>query len=151
VCDGLTHHDINDCLRGFIGKLRDTGKQASKYYVLFHAIPLILRLRRVKGLKPAINNIVNAFYDYVKSLCFMAFLVALLRGAMCFVNHSAPNPNLCNHALILEISLIPGCLLSGGSVLFENGSRRKEIGYFVCSKALRSCYIGAKRVFGLNL
>ena len=94
VCNGLGHQDIYGCFKEFIKKLIDTGKVASKYYIFFHAIPLIIKLRKVKDLRGAFNYITNSCYEYIKSLCFMAFLVGLLRGAMCTVNHCAAHPSL---------------------------------------------------------
>jgi hypothetical protein len=36
------------------------------------------------------------------------------------------------------------------SILFEDASRRNEITYYVCAKAIRSVFMGLKRVFHLE-
>lgn len=40
--------------------------------------------------------------------------------------------------------------LSAASILFEDSARRNEITYFVCAKALRSVYMGLKRMTRLD-
>jgi hypothetical protein len=39
-------------------------------------------------------------------------------------------------------------MISAGSILFESGSRRNEITYYVSAKALMALYIFFKRYFG---
>ena len=51
ACHGLVHHGRSECLKHFFIKLRETSKVASKYYTLFHLIPLILKLRKMKNIK----------------------------------------------------------------------------------------------------
>jgi hypothetical protein len=102
VCNGLVHNHIYHCFKEFLKKLIDTGKVASKYYIFFHAIPLIIKLRKAKDMKNALNYISKSAYEYIKSLCFMAFLVGLLRGVMCLGNNCLPSPSLSNSLIIVE-------------------------------------------------
>ena len=77
------HTGLDHCVREFFLKLVDTGKVASKYYVMFHMIPLLLRMRRLKDTKNLPQIVWKSFYDYVKSCLFLAFLVGLQRGGLC--------------------------------------------------------------------
>ena len=61
----------------------DTGKVTSKYYVMFHIIPLVLRLRKVKDIKSVPKLVAQSCFEYVKSCCFLSFLVGLLRAGLC--------------------------------------------------------------------
>lgn len=47
--------------------------------------------------------------------------------------------------------MMPLSVISSFSILFEDSSRRCEIGYFVLAKAVRSLYVMTKRMWGLNL
>lgn len=67
----------------FIQKLVDTGAVASKYYVMFHVIPMFLRLRKAKDIKHGLKTLAKSLYEYLRSISFMAFLVGLLRGGLC--------------------------------------------------------------------
>ena len=51
ACRGLVHNNPVHCFQHFFIKLFATGKVASKYYIFFHLIPLILRLKRLKDIK----------------------------------------------------------------------------------------------------
>ena len=53
VCHGLMHHGPAHCFQHFMIKLITTGKVASKYYLPFHLIPLIIRLKSCKNIKNA--------------------------------------------------------------------------------------------------
>lgn len=60
-----------------------TGKVASKYYIFFHLIPLIIRLKKLKNIKDLPSIVGTTFYEYSRSVLFMAFLVGLLRAGLC--------------------------------------------------------------------
>ncbi len=87
ACDALVHHGPNHCFLEFFRKLLDVGKVGAKYYVFFHAIPLLLKLKKAKSLVEVALVIKNVGFSYFKSLLFMAFLVGLLRGGLCFNEH----------------------------------------------------------------
>ena len=69
--------------REFFIKLFDVGKVTSKYYIMFHIIPLILRIRKVKEPKKIPRLVAKTAYEYIKSCCFLSFLVGLLRAGLC--------------------------------------------------------------------
>lgn len=48
-CSGLVHSGPTHCLAEFLQKLLDTGKVAGKLYVVFHMIPFLMRLRKIKS------------------------------------------------------------------------------------------------------
>lgn len=100
LCQGVVHDGVEDCLLKFLGKLVDTGRVASKFYILLHAIPLLLKLRKAKDWRSVLKMIASSSYYYARSVFFMSFLVALLRGAMCCTNHCAASPTLSSHHVI---------------------------------------------------
>lgn len=65
----------------------DTGKVGAKYYVLFHTFPLLLKLKKTKNLQDLVRVVREVGLNYLKSVLFMAFLVGLLRGGLCFNEH----------------------------------------------------------------
>lgn len=83
ICRGLVHCGPRQCFIEFIQKLVDTGKVACKYYVLFHIVPFVLRLKKIKDRKKALRVFTKSIYEYVRSICFMAFLVGTLRAGLC--------------------------------------------------------------------
>jgi hypothetical protein len=83
VCRGLVHCGSRDCLMEFFQKLIDTGAVSCKYYVVFHVVPMVLRLRKAKNIKHGLKILGKSMYEYFRSICFMAFLVGLLRGGLC--------------------------------------------------------------------
>ena len=91
LCRGLVHEGPHQCIREFFIKLMDTGKVASKYYVMFHIIPLMLRLRKVKDIKTVPKLVAQSCFEYVKSCCFLSFLVGLLRAGLCANWNQSPN------------------------------------------------------------
>ena len=85
ACHGLVHHGASDCLKHFFIKLHETGKVASKYYIFFHLIPLVLRLRKVKKVEDLPKIILSSTKEYARSILFMSFLVGLLRAGLCVI------------------------------------------------------------------
>jgi succinate dehydrogenase/fumarate reductase cytochrome b subunit len=62
-----------------------------KYYVFFHLIPLVLRIKKSKTRQETSKAVLRTLYEYVKSVLFMGFLVAFTKGALCIKNQvSAP-------------------------------------------------------------
>ena len=99
-CRGLVHAGPSQCLMEFFVKLLDVGKVASKYYVMFHVIPLILRVKKAKDPRKVPGLAVGTFYEYTKSCCFISFLVGLLRAGLCANWNQSPDRILsfCTHA-----------------------------------------------------
>ena len=83
ACHGLVHKGPAHCLQHFFIKLAHTSKAASKYYIFFHLIPLVIRLKKLKNIKDLPKAIGTTVVDYSKSVLFMAFLVGLLRAGLC--------------------------------------------------------------------
>ena len=77
------HSGPKECFQHFLIKLATTGKVASKYYVLFHLIPFVLRLRKCKKASEIPRVIMDVLYEYGRSVLFMSFLVGLLRAGLC--------------------------------------------------------------------
>lgn len=77
------------CRASFILKTTTVFKLGIKYYLPFHLIPLILRLKKCKeGRKMAIILLRTA-YEYVKSVLFMAFLVGGVKSVQCMYNNAS--------------------------------------------------------------
>lgn len=54
-----------------------------KYYVLFHMVPLVLRLKKQKSAKDRLRVTGKTLYEYIRSVLFMGFLVALTKRGLC--------------------------------------------------------------------
>lgn len=67
----------------FFQKLIDTGRVGSRYYLMFHLIPFLLRVRKVQNLKDLVVLMAKTATEYAKSLLFISFLVGTLRGGIC--------------------------------------------------------------------
>ena len=78
-------HDHSHIAEYFI-KLATVCKIGVKYYVFFHIIPFLLRLRRCQKSEDYRRVILKTLKDYVKSIFFMGFLVTNSKGALCVNN-----------------------------------------------------------------
>ena len=75
------------CLLEFLIKLRKVCKIGMKYYVLFHLIPLMLKLRNARHSTEMRNNILKSTVYYGRSIMFMGMLVAITKSGLCFFNN----------------------------------------------------------------
>lgn len=89
---------------------------------------------------------------YMLELCKITYVYGLFssiaeRGSVC---GNGATPTSYSQTLYdiadLELVVTMGSILSSVSILFENSSRRNEITYFVCAKAIRSGYVRVKRM-----
>ena len=76
------------CTAEFIKKLITVCKIGFKYYLLFHLIPLLLRLKKCKEGKKMLIILLKAIKEYIKSVLFMAFLVGGVKGSLCLSNYT---------------------------------------------------------------
>jgi zona occludens toxin (predicted ATPase) len=65
-------------------------KLGIKYYLPFHLFPLLFRLYKAKNPKEAIDTILKRAFYYSKSVLFMAILVAVTKGSLCFCSSTMP-------------------------------------------------------------
>lgn len=82
-CQGIVHQSPLHCLQEFTLKLLATGKVSFKYYLIFHAIPLVMRMRKCRNITQALKALTSTAIDYLKSILFLSFLVGLERGSLC--------------------------------------------------------------------
>jgi hypothetical protein len=64
-------------------KAVSVAKIGMKYYISFHLIPLLLRLRKCKDFNQAVKLLSKAAMEYVRSVLFMVFLVAGMKCGQC--------------------------------------------------------------------
>lgn len=133
------------CSVELIKKTIEVARLGFKYYLTFHLVPLILRLRKSDTRESSLRIIKRALVEYCKSVMFMIFLVGGSKAGLCFF--SSKLPMRLNGTCIVNLGryLLLTSWLPGLSILFEHHSRRCEIGYFVMAKALHSLYLLLKR------
>lgn len=78
-------HDTS-CTYEFFRKLGTVCKIGVKYYVFFHFLPLVLRVKKGKTRQDKIKAVLRTLYEYFKSILFMGSLVSLTKGALCIKN-----------------------------------------------------------------
>lgn len=78
-------HDTS-CTYEFFRKLGTVCNIGVKYYVFFHFLPLVLRVKKGKTRQDKIKAVLRTLYEYVKSILFMGSLVSLTKGALCIKN-----------------------------------------------------------------
>lgn len=62
-----------------------------KYYVSFHLIPLILRLRKCKSKEELVKLLGKSLVEYIRSVLFITFLVTGMKTGQCLtVNTGTP-------------------------------------------------------------
>ena len=71
------------CVVDYFRKTADVGKISLKYYVSFHMIPMLLRLRKCKDRKGLFLIIQKTVVEYIRSVLFMAFLVSGVKAGLC--------------------------------------------------------------------
>lgn len=101
-CQHLVHHGPTECATAFFQKLIDTGRAAGKLYILFHVIPFLMRLRKIRTAGELGKLVLRTLKEYGRSLLFMSMLVGLLRGMLCF-NWNLPPKRIirpCMHCFI---------------------------------------------------
>lgn len=69
-------------------------KLGLRYYVLFHLIPYILRIKKAKDNKKRLSITLKMLSDYLKSILFMGSLVSVTKGTLC-LNSSLLRPFDC--------------------------------------------------------
>ena len=78
------------------------GKVGMKYYISFHLIPLLLRLRKCKDMNQVGKLFGKTVIEYIRSVLFMIFLVGGMKVGQCVTNHSE-YPYLGKDMLIQKI------------------------------------------------
>ena len=79
-------HD-GSCLLEFLIKVGKVCKIGMKYYVLFHLIPLLIKLRNARHSTEMRNNVLKSTVYYGRSIMFMGMLVAITKSGLCFYNN----------------------------------------------------------------
>jgi len=96
-----------------------------KYYIPIHLIPFLLfKLKQVR--KEPKKTISRAFLQYIKSICFMASYIAILKYTLCAAKNIRHKVDEFNGTL--------GAFLAAWSVFFETESRRVEIALFIMTR-----------------
>ena len=72
----------------YLRMFKDVGKIGMKYYVSFHLIPLVLRLRKCKDREQVIKLLGKTGVEYVRSILFMIFLVTGMKAGLCFTTQN---------------------------------------------------------------
>lgn len=131
----------------FIKKLKTVCVIGMKYYVFFHLIPFLFSLKKNKDQGKVLRALKKTLKSYAFSVLFMGFLVSGFKAGLCFgsvITNFAKDYH-CDGKISTFNSLI-----SALSILFQDASRRNQIGYFILSKAIGSVYILIKRLFKLT-
>lgn len=68
-------------------------KIGMKYYVLFHLVPLVLRLRKQRTQRDRLRVALKTLYEYTRSVLFMGFLVSLTKRGLCINDQHGGNMN----------------------------------------------------------
>jgi di/tricarboxylate transporter len=88
-------HDT-PCLYEFIRKVLTVCRIGVKYYIFFHIVPLILRIKKARSPHEKGRVALRTLIEYCKSILFMGFLVGLSKGALCIKNNlSLPFDGTC--------------------------------------------------------
>ena len=97
------HQSGLHCLLECLHKLLATGRVALKYYLLFHAVPMLTRLRKCKTLGDAAKAVRSTALEYLKSTLFLSVLVGLERGMLCLLfNQSQANSMTSSKAVLTQ-------------------------------------------------
>ena len=63
-------------------------KTGMKYYIPFHLMPLLLRLRKCKSMKQVSQLLGKSAIEYIRSILFMVFLVVGMKVGQCGTVHA---------------------------------------------------------------
>ena len=123
-CKQIIHPGIT-CFQEAYIKFRTVFKSVSKFYLVFHLIPLMFKLKKIIREKRVLVTLSKTILQYMGSLIFMTHLVCGIKSSMCVIS----NLNLKiegNIVLIYSETTIFGALpISGISIFWESKSRRE--------------------------
>jgi hypothetical protein len=77
------HIHSGSCTIEVLKKMVTVSKLGCKYYLLFHFIPFLLRMRQVKTAKMLVKTIKQTVISYVRSVLFMVVLVGMSKAELC--------------------------------------------------------------------
>ena len=79
-------HD-KPCIVESVGMGVRVAKDGMKYYISFHLIPFLLRLRKCKDAEQVFKLVRKTSVEYIRSVLFMVFLVTGMKAGQCLTVH----------------------------------------------------------------
>lgn len=81
-CSQIVHPGLT-CLQELFLKFRMTLNTISKFYVIFHLIPYLLKVKKLIRDQRIFKGSMRAIMNFLGSLCFMLHLVCGLKATLC--------------------------------------------------------------------
>lgn len=81
-CSQMVHPGMT-CLQELFLKFRHTLNTISKFYVIFHLVPFLLKVKKLIREQRVFKGSMRAMVNFLGSLCFMLHLVCGLKATLC--------------------------------------------------------------------
>ena len=82
----------HSCTREFFLKLATVCKIGARYYIVFHLLPLLIRLKKCKNGEERVKTVAKTTASYGMSVLFMGLLVGGLKASLCVASSKVPIP-----------------------------------------------------------